>query len=146
MHLNSRLRSWPLIVGALIVVFGIGVGVGVVLAHGQTSANSSATQVARIRAQQQALDSAKSAQVAQQAQTRAQRMQQIAEQQRNLAVRAGRQAESVQHLQQQECNVVYPVPSKTNPKWAADSALQASCIAAVRNGISLGKFRSNRGP
>jgi hypothetical protein len=152
MRLISRLRSWPLIVGAFIVVFGIGVGVGVALAHGTSSAAPTTAQLGRIRVHQQVLDAAKAAQVAQLAQRHAQRMQQIADQQRLLAVRAERIAalDAVQRDQQQasiqECDTMYSVPAKTDPTWAASSALQASCLAAASNGIAPAEFRSKRDP
>ena len=150
MQLSSRLRSWPLIVGAFIVVFGIGIGAGVALAHGKSSATPTSAQVGRIRAEQQALDAAKAAQVARQARTLTQRIQQVVDRERALAVRAQRNAEqdAEQRGQQQawiqECDKMYLLPSKTDPKWAADSALQASCIAAVAKGMSPETFRSKQ--
>jgi hypothetical protein len=124
-----------LIVGVLVVVFGLGVGVGVAVAHGKTSANSSAA-----------------VKVAEEERSQLERESSLALRAEQRAVVVEAQVQSVRlHAQQQawmqQCDSMYPRPLKTtDPKWAADSALQASCIAAVRNGVSPEQFRSKQGP
>jgi hypothetical protein len=123
---NSRLRSWPLIVGAFIAVFGIDVGVGIALGHRKTRARlSPAALVAdqgHRRARQRAVEMAKPADSAR--------------------VRAEQQREWMQ-----ECEDVYRAPSTTtDPKWDDESAVRGSCVAAVSNGVSPDRFRTKQGP
>ena len=128
-------------------MFGVGIGVGVAIDHGDTSSTPSAAQVTRIRDRQQALDTAKAAQVAARAAALARRQSVLAREQAQDAGAAKSRAQQ-QLAWIQECEAMYPVPaSRADPDRAHASARRAACVdAAVRTGVSPVVFRRNTGP
>jgi hypothetical protein len=130
---TSRLRSWPVIVVALVAVFGIGLGIGVAVTHGRMSAKVSAAQDAERRAQQGSEASQRQAlQARQLAKTNAQHAE-------TNAQLAQRQAQLIaqQATWMRACDNMY--------SGAQESAVRVSCIAAVRKGVSPETFRHDRG-
>jgi hypothetical protein len=74
---TSRLRSWPVFIVALVVVFGIGLGIGAAVTHGTMSARVSSARDADKHAQQ----------IADQRQRRTDREQRLADANARLAQR-----------------------------------------------------------
>jgi hypothetical protein len=130
---KSPVRSWLPIGGVLVVVFGLGIGAGVALSPGKTSATLPAAQVA----EQQRIGAPR---YAEKQQAVARRMRQIAVRQQVLARRERQAAE-------QQGNSLYPVPMNVNdPNLARDSARNQACVAAVRKGIAPETFRRTHSP